>query len=76
MWASCLAAAPPRRTARNVKRWSSGEIGLRRTAAGMLESERQFRRVMGQQQLARLAMAIERGIAQQATAAVATLVNV
>ncbi len=32
-----------RRTQRNVKRWSSGEMALRWTAAGMLEAERQFR---------------------------------
>src|SRR5436190_24074741 len=31
-----------RRTQRNVKRWSSGEMALRWTAAGMLEAERQF----------------------------------
>jgi hypothetical protein len=30
-------------TQRNVKHWSSGEMGLRWTAAGMLEAERQFR---------------------------------
>jgi putative transposase len=32
-----------RRTQRNVKRWSSGEMALRWTAAGMLEAERQPR---------------------------------
>jgi hypothetical protein len=31
-----------RRTSRNVKRWSSGEMALRWTSAGMLEAERQF----------------------------------
>jgi putative transposase len=30
-----------RRTQRNVKRWSSGAMALRWTAAGMLEAERQ-----------------------------------
>lgn len=35
-----------RRTSRNVKRWQSGEMALRWTAAGMLEAERQFRRVL------------------------------
>ena len=35
-----------RRTSRNVKRWQSGEMALRWTAAGMLEAERQFRRIM------------------------------
>jgi hypothetical protein len=52
-----------RRTARNVKHWSSGEMGLRWTAAGMLEVERQFRRIIGYQQLATLAVAIEREMA-------------
>jgi Transposase, Mutator family len=33
-----------RRTQRNVKRWSSGEMALRWTAAGMLEAEKQFRK--------------------------------
>ena len=36
-----------RRTQRNVKHWSSGEMGLRWTAAGMLEAEQQFRKVIG-----------------------------
>jgi len=49
-----------RRTSRNVKRWQSGEMCLRWTAAGMLEAERQFRRVIGHADLARLALAVER----------------
>jgi len=32
---------------RNVKHWSSGEMCLRWTAAGMLEAETRFRRVPG-----------------------------
>ena len=36
-----------RTTQRNVKHWSSGEMGLRWTAAGMLEAEKQFRKVIG-----------------------------
>jgi putative transposase len=36
-----------RRTSRNVKRWQSGDMCLRWTAAGMLEAERQFRRIIG-----------------------------
>lgn len=48
-----------RRTQRNVKRWSSGEMALRWTAAGMLEAERQFRRVIGYRDLAKLALAVE-----------------
>ncbi len=65
-----------RRTARNVKRWQSGEMALRWTAAGMLEAERQFRRIIGYQQLAKLALAIERDVAPpMSTEEVATLVN-
>ena len=48
-----------RRTSRNVKRWSSGEMAMRWTAAGMLEAERQFRRIIGYRDLARLVVAIE-----------------
>jgi putative transposase len=49
-----------RTTQRNVKHWSSGEMGLRWTAAGMLEAEKQFRKVIGYTQLPALAIAIER----------------
>jgi putative transposase len=49
-----------RLTQRNVKHWSSGEMGLRWTAAGMLEAEKQFRKVIGYTDLPRLAVAIER----------------
>jgi transposase-like protein len=48
-----------RTTQRNVKHWSSGEMGLRWTAAGMLEAEKQFRKVIGYSDLPRLAVAIE-----------------
>jgi hypothetical protein len=51
-----------RRTQRNVKRWSSGEMALPWTAAGMPEAERQFRRVIGYRDLAQLAVAIERDL--------------
>ena len=51
-----------RRTQRNVKHWSSGEMGLRWTAAGMLEAEQQFRKVIGHTDLAKLAVAIERDL--------------
>jgi hypothetical protein len=47
-------------TQRNVKHWSSGAMGLRWTAAGMLEAEKQFRKVIGYTELPRLAVAIER----------------
>jgi len=48
-----------RRTQRNVKNWSSGEMGLRWTAAGMREAEQQFRKVIGYTHLSQLAVAIE-----------------
>jgi putative transposase len=49
-----------RTTQRNVKHWSSGEMGLRWTAARMLDAEKQFRKVTGYTDLPRLAVAIER----------------
>ena len=49
-----------RRTSRNVKRWQSGDMCLRWTAAGMLEAECQFRRIIGYADLAKLLAAIER----------------
>ena len=49
-----------RRTQRNVKRWTSGEMALRWTAAGMFEAERQFRKIIGYRELATLVVAIER----------------
>lgn len=52
-----------RRSSRNVKRWQSGDMALRWTAAGMLEAERQFRRIIGYRDLAKLALAIERDAA-------------
>jgi len=52
-----------RRTAGNVKRWQSGDMALLWTAAGMLEAERQFRRVIGYRDLAKLAVVVERDIA-------------
>jgi transposase-like protein len=51
-----------RRTQHNVKRWSSGEMALRWTAAGMLEAERQFRKIIGYRDLATLVVAIERDL--------------
>ena len=53
-----------RHTSRNVKRWQSGDMCLRWTAAGMLEAERQFRRIIGYRDLAKLAVAIERDLAR------------
>jgi putative transposase len=51
-----------RRSARNVKHWQSGDMALRWTAAGMLEAERQFRRIIGYRDLAKLAVAVEREV--------------
>jgi putative transposase len=44
---------------RNVKNWSSGDMCLRWTAAGMLEAENRFRKVQGYRGLANLAVEIE-----------------
>ena len=52
-----------RRTSRNVKRWQNGDMCLRWTAAGMLEAEQQFRKIIGYSDLAKLAVAVERDLA-------------
>lgn len=49
-----------RYTQRNVKRWRDGNMRKRWTAAGMLEAEQQFRRIIGYKDLAKLVIAIER----------------
>ena len=54
-----------RRTSRNVKRWQSGDMCLRWTAAGMLEAEQQFRKIIGYADLAKLAIAVERDLASR-----------
>ena len=54
---------------RNVKHWSSGEMCLRWTAAGMLEAETRFRKVQGYRGLANLAVAIERDLIRRRDAA-------
>jgi putative transposase len=56
-----------RRTSRNVKRWQSGDMCLRWTAAGMLEAERQFRKIIGYRDLATLALAAERDLHRHQT---------
>jgi putative transposase len=56
-----------RRTSRNVKRWQNGDMCLRWTAAGMLEAEQQFRKIMGYSDLAKLALAVERDLTYQRT---------
>jgi transposase-like protein len=57
-----------RRVARNVKRWQSGDMCLRWTAAGMLEARAQFRKIIGYSDLAKLAVAVERDVAAKRAA--------
>ena len=52
-----------RHTQRNVKRWQDGDMRKRWTAAGMLQAEQQFRRIIGYRDLAKLLTAIEREVA-------------
>jgi putative transposase len=54
---------------RNVKHWSSGEMCLRWTAAGMLEAETRFRKLQGYRGLANLANAIEHDLTRRRAAA-------
>ncbi|HEY8304836.1 MAG TPA: IS256 family transposase [Solirubrobacteraceae bacterium] len=49
-----------RHTQRNVKRWRDGDMRKRWTAAGMLQAEQQFRRIIGYRDLTKLVIAIER----------------
>jgi putative transposase len=57
-----------RRVARNVKRWQSGDMCLRWTAAGMLQAQGQFRKIIGYTDLAKLAVAVERDVAAKRAA--------
>src|SRR5215217_6509885 len=58
-----------RRISRNVKRWHNGDMCLRWTAAGMLEAQTQFRRIIGHDDLAKLTLTVERDVAaKRATA--------
>jgi len=47
---------------RNVKRWRNGDHIERWIASGLLVAERQFRKVIGYRDLAKLALAIERDL--------------
>jgi transposase-like protein len=58
---------------RNVKNWTSGEMCLRWTAAGMLEAETRFRKVEGYRGLANLAIAIENDLIRRRNAAIKEL---
>jgi putative transposase len=51
-----------RHTSRNVKHWQNGDMCLRWTAAGMLQAETQFRKIIGYRDLAKLAVAVERDL--------------
>jgi putative transposase len=65
-----------RRISRDVKRWHNGDMCLRWTAAGMLEAQTQFRRIIGHTDLAKLAVAVERDVtAKRAADARATTVH-
>lgn len=52
-----------RRAQRNVKRWHNGDMRQRWTAVGILDAERNFRRIKGRDQLARLAASLGRELA-------------
>ncbi len=65
-----------RHTSRNVKRWQSGEMCLRWTAAGMLEAQSRFRKVEGYRGLARLAVTIERDLTDHRNKELATTLGV
>jgi hypothetical protein len=52
---------------RNVKNWSSGEMCMRWTAAGMLEAETHFRKVEGYRGLAQLAVKVEADLIRRRT---------
>ena len=58
-----------RHTQRNMKRWRSGEMRLHWTAAGMLEAERQFRRLRGHREMPLRVAALAREVRPTAEAA-------
>jgi putative transposase len=64
-----------RRVARNVKRWQNGDMCLRWTAAGMLEAQSQFRKIIGYPDLAKLAVAVERDVAARRAADTPTTIH-
>ena len=47
-----------RETARRVRRWQGGEMVLRWSAAGVLEADRNFRKIVGYRSLGRLDAAL------------------
>lgn len=56
-----------RSTSRNVKHWQNGDMCLRWTTGGMPEAERQFRKIIGYQRLAALAIVVENDLAATGT---------
>ncbi len=60
---SCLSTVE--RVARNVKRWRAGDHALRWTATGLLEAERNFRRVKGYRELELLQRKLNPSLTQQ-----------
>ncbi|MGH3470491.1 MAG: IS256 family transposase [Nocardioidaceae bacterium] len=55
--------------ARNVKRWRDGQMALRWCAAGMVEANKQFRRVNGHLHLPALRTALEQHVAARSVGA-------
>ncbi len=64
-----------RHTQRNVKRRHDGDMRKRWTAAGMLQAEQQFRRIIGYRDLAKLVVAIERHAARAASPSPTTTIH-
>jgi transposase-like protein len=62
-----------RRTQLNVKRWHDGDMRQRWTATAILDAERNFRRIKGKGQLARLAAALGHELAHPQTQETATV---
>jgi putative transposase len=63
-----------RDTQRNVKRWRTGDMRMRWTAAGLAEAQRSFRRVKGHRDIAKLTAAIDREQNPSPTKEAATLI--
>ncbi len=63
-------AAPLRSMMCRVTCWRGGDVRLRWSAAGLLEAEKNFRRVRGCKRMPKLLPALDRGaVAESATAA-------
>jgi hypothetical protein len=60
---SCLSTVE--RVARNVKRWRGGDQPLRWTATGLLEAEKEFRKVKGFRELGAIHCQINPSLTQQ-----------